>query len=99
MPPVARPSLGAEPAGELAAALAALNSLDAGGLLGRAEVSALVAEAVLATHRRLGGDDPAVWAHVDLERAGFELRRPGPDGEVLRVDPGHSARARPSGVG
>ena len=75
---------------ELAAALIALDSLDEGGLLNRAEVGALMADAVLATYRRLGGDDPTVRAHVDLDRAGFELRRRDADGELHAVDPGHT---------
>ncbi|MFN2452431.1 MAG: transcription termination/antitermination protein NusA [Candidatus Dormibacteria bacterium] len=94
MPPSGRRPPGLSPsrelAGELAAALTALDSLDEGGLLNRAELGSLVADAVLATYRRLGGEDSTVRAHVDLDRAGFELLGRGADGEIRAVDPGHS---------
>ncbi|GAC1337591.1 MAG: hypothetical protein NVSMB29_02160 [Candidatus Dormibacteria bacterium] len=87
MPSSDRRLLPADRSGDLAGAL---DAVDAAGELSRAELGPLIEEAVLTTYRRLGGDDPLVRAHVDLDGVGFGLRRPGADGALMEVDPGHS---------
>lgn len=89
-----RPLLALDHSDDLAAALEALDALDASGQLNRAEVSTLIEEAVLSTYVRLGGEDPTVRAVVDLDQVGFGLRRTGTDGAATAVDPGHSDFAR-----